>query len=200
MVFLNEIGYSIFLILHIISVVAGLGAVTITDYLHLTGIRHRNLEMRLIPIYPLLGKFIIYSLFFIVLTGTILVFNKPSLINSPLFQLKIFLFFIIIINGVVLHKKVAKALDRCIIDNTTKHCTNEVFFISALCGSISIVTWYSILILSLTKTYGYSVLNFISFYIPAILIIFVIAFYNEKYRLSKHQRKMAMFEKRKKQK
>jgi hypothetical protein len=169
--------YTISLVLHIFGVIVAVGSATIVDYLHLIGLKKRNLEKSFVKIYPYITNMINFSLFLIYITGIILLTQKPSLLSSPLFLTKLGLVLIVTINGIYLQKVVSPNLDSCVIKGT-KHCTKFVLNSSAISGSISIVTWYSIVILSLTKNLGYTTTQFLTTYviilISAILISYII--------------------------
>jgi hypothetical protein len=178
MEFLSEGFRAVFLVLHIIAVMIAVGAVTVTDYFHLIGLRKKSLEKRMLFIYPKLGNMILFSTAFIVLTGLILLINKPEVLNNPLVQLKLILFGVVLINGFVLHTHVYPHVIKCVL-NEKGACPLHVLWISSISGSISVVTWYGILILALTKGFEYSVQDYIMYYLFALILVFLVAFYNE---------------------
>ena len=179
MVFLNEEWYAVVVVVHIIFAIAAVGAVSVTDYLHLTGLKNKIREKKLLFIYPLLGKMIIYLIAGIILTGGILVANNPGLLSNSLFKLKMVLFLVIIVNGWILHSYVSPSLDRCVIKGGKVNCSRKVLLVSAFAGSVSLASWYGVFILSLTKSAEYSVSDFISFYLIAIFALFLIALFVE---------------------
>lgn len=178
MAFLSEPGYMIAVILHVITVVVGVGAVTVIDYLHLVGLKSKRLEKKLFSIYPLLSRLIVAALVGIFLTGGVLVANRPELLASSLFRLKLALIGVIVLNAIVLHKRIWPALDRC-IEKGLKRCPPKILGEAALGGSVSVVSWYAVLILSLSKEYGYSAIQFFMAYIAAIILVFLFSLYIE---------------------
>ena len=174
--FLQEPYYIIVLMFHIISSMIAVGAVTITDYFHLSGLKNRKLERKLFSVYPLLTKIIIYTIIIFTLSGILLVINNPQIIERGLFKLKMVLVVIVIINGIFLNKKVSPDFEKCALDGK-KYCKKETLLYSSIAGAISIVTWYSILIIAFTKKYGYSVPQFLKYYALALIIVFFIALY-----------------------
>jgi hypothetical protein len=178
-----SLAYSIFVVIHIISATVAVGSATIADYLHLVGLRKRSLERKLADIYPYVSRAINLSLAVIYLTGIVLVTLNPSLLKSSIFITKIVLVLIVTINGIYLQKSVSPHLDKCVLKGT-KYCTPNVLYSSAISGSISIVTWYSILILSLTKNLGYALTQFLAAYITVLIATILIA-----YTVEKHSRK-----------
>ncbi len=180
MAFLNETYYAILVVIHILFTVGAVGAVSVTDYLHLTGLKNKIREKKLLFVYPLLGKMIIYLILGIVLTGILLIINNPSLLLSSLFRLKIALFLVVVLNGFILHGYVSPSLDKCVIKGGKVNCSRKVLLVSAFSGSVSLASWYGVLILSLTKTFGYSVKEFISVYLIVIFALFLVALFMEK--------------------
>ena len=74
------------------------------------------------------------------------------------------LVFIVTLNGIYLQRLVSPHLDKCVIKGT-KYCAQSVLTGSAIAGSISIVTWYSIVVLSLSKDMDYHFISFILTYL-----------------------------------
>lgn len=171
---LSELGRIIVLIIHILSVVIAAGAVTVTDYLHIVGLRNKKIERKLLIVYPLLSQMILGSTIIIFFTGMLLIVNNPAFLASRIFQLKLFLVMVVVVNGLFLHQKVYPSMKAC-VEGKKNLCTKHELFVSSLCGSISLVTWYSILILSLTKQYGYTPLEFLSVYLCFLVLVFLVA-------------------------
>ena len=167
--------YTVTLVFHIIGVTVAIGSATIVDYLHLVGLRKRSLEKGLAKIYPIISKMINTSLIIIYLTGILLVIQNPQLLQSKLFITKVVLVLLVTINGIYLQRIVSPNLDKCVLEGT-KHCTKKVLNTTVISGSISIVTWYSILILSLTKEIGYSYAQFILYYLLALVIAVIVSY------------------------
>lgn len=178
MEFLTPAWHSVVLVSHIIGAVVGVGAVTVTDYFHLIGLKKKSLERKMLFVYPLLGRMVIWAIVLVTLTGIILLLNKPVLLQSSLFQLKMALFLVILINGFVLHKKVYPHVIKCVL-NDKGTCPIHVLWISSISGTISVVTWYATLILALTKQFAYTVKTFLVYYFLALIVVFLIAYFNE---------------------
>lgn len=155
--------FTITLVFHIIGVIIAVGSATIVDYLHIISLRKSRLEKGLVKIYPYISRMINAALGLIYLSGILLVLQKPELLSSTLFQIKIALVILVTLNGIYLQKRVSPELDKCIIKGN-KYCTSGVLYSSAIAGSISIVTWYSLLVLSMTKNLGYTPKTFLISY------------------------------------
>jgi len=173
-----EVLYLGLLVFHIIGVIIAVGSATLVDYLHLVALRKKRLEKGLVAMYPLISKMINGALVLLYITGIALLAQKPELLASNLFRVKMVLVAIVTINGLYLQKIVSPHLDKCVIKGT-KYCTKKVLNSSAISGSISIVTWYSLVILSLTKTIGYSAIFVIKTYAITLAIAMLIAYFIE---------------------
>ena len=171
--------FTITLVFHIIGITIAIGSATLTDYLHLIALRKSSLEKGIVKLYPYISKLINYSLILIYTSGIILVMLKPELLQSPLFIIKFLLVLLVTINGIYLQKIITPQLERCVIKGN-KYCTSNVLYGSVIGGSISIVTWYSILILALTKTLGYTLTQFLTAYVIVLILAIISAYILEK--------------------
>lgn len=168
--FINEAWYAVAVVFHVMSVLTGVGAVTVTDYLHVLSLRSKKLEKSLVHVYPLLGKLIVLSLIGIYITGTILVLKKPEVLASELFRLKLILVGIVTINGIILHKYVLPNIDK------SQEKIYPVVF-----ASLSIVAWYSVLTLSITKQLAYTWVQAVIFIVIMFFLTFFTALYMERH-------------------
>ena len=164
--------YTITLITHIIAVMIAVGTVTVTDYIHLLGLRNPKIERKSLFVFPHLSNIILLSLITIYTTGIIMTLHNPTLLTNPLFQTKITLVILVTINGYILHKHIFPKIEHHI---KTKQYNPTLTRLAALGGSISIVTWYSIVILSITKTTQYTPTQFIIPYTTALINTFILA-------------------------
>jgi hypothetical protein len=171
--------YELAVLIHVLVVIVAVGAVTVTDYLHLVGLRKKRLERQLKNVYPNLSRLISFALIGIYLSGGFLVYKNSELLNSSLFLTKIFLVLIVTFNGIYLQRKVSPHLDLCVMKGT-KYCSSEVLYSSAISGSLSIVTWYAIVILAFTKNLGYNFKQFLSVYLGVLIIAILISLHIER--------------------
>ncbi|MGK0209534.1 MAG: hypothetical protein ACI83O_000811 [Patescibacteria group bacterium] len=171
--------YIISLVFHILGVAVCVGSVTFVDYLHIIGLRKRSLESKFIRIYPYVSKLINAGIIVILLSGIIMLIQKPELLASNLFRFKMALFAIVILNGIYLQKVVSPGINKCVLEGQ-KNCTQEILYSSSISGSISIVTWYSLVVLSITKVLQYKWYEFLSVYLLIIICAIYVAIYMEK--------------------
>jgi uncharacterized membrane protein (UPF0136 family) len=171
--------YSVIVLFHVLAVIVAVGAVTVIDYLHLIGLRKKKLEKQLKNIYPNLSRLINISLAVIYLTGIFLVIKNPALLGSSLFLTKMALVVLVTVNGIYLQKSVSPHLDLCVLKGT-KYCSSKVLYSSAISGGISIVTWYSIVILAFTKNFGYTTKSFLMTYFIILILVVLVALHFER--------------------
>lgn len=170
--------YEIIVLIHVLFVIVAVGAVSVTDYLHLVSLKRKKLEKNLKIVYPRLSNMINSSLILIILSGIILVLMNPSLVQSSLFILKMTLVGVVSLNGLFLQRVVSPNLDKCIIG--TKDCSSELLYSVAICGSISIVTWFAIVVLAFTKNFGYTWKQFVSYYLGVLFVAIIISYFVER--------------------
>ncbi len=178
-----ELLYTKALVIHILAAMVGVGTVTVTDYLHVLGIRDPTIERHAHPLFPLFARLIVIALLLIYITGIVMVLAKPALLSSTLFRTKLLLVIIVTLNGFWLHKKVFPMIEAC---EERGHCPRNIVYIAAIAGSISIITWYAIVVLAITKSLGYHPLLFLLLYAIAIAIAYTVAVHFEKRQYRKH--------------
>lgn len=157
------------LTLHILSASVALGAVAVTDFLHLRSMKNHRLEVKLLPVYPYLTQLIYLAVAGLLVTGITVLYFRPHLLSGAFFHLKMALFAIVMINGVILGKKIGPMLESTIKKNLA---TKKFLIQSSLLGSISVTTWIAIFVLALTKNTGYTVPQFITAHIAFFLVVF----------------------------
>lgn len=171
--------YEVVVLFHVLAVIVAVGAVSVTDYLHLVGLRRKKLEKQLKDVYPNVSRMIHFALMVIILTGILLVMQKPSLLESTHFILKMCLVVVVTVNGIFLQKVIAPNLDLCVLKGT-KYCSQNLLYTSAISGSLSVVSWYAIVVLAFTKSLGYTPLQFIFVYAIVLVIAILTAVYFER--------------------
>src|SRR3989338_3186506 len=165
--------HAVLLFIHVASVLVALAAVLVIDYLHLYGLRHKKSRDTIIPYYSFLSSLIIGAWVIIVLSGGILVYLNPSFLGKPLFLLKMGLFFVLCVNGFLLHKIVEPELLEP--GESSPDYVDRIRLQSSFFGSISLTTWLGIFILAMTKQYGYSVGQFLMVYGVVFFVVFTVS-------------------------
>ncbi len=155
------------------------GSVTVTDYIHILGLRSARFEKQSLFLYPVLSKLIILCLAIIYVTGALLIWAKPSIMSNSLFQLKLALVVIVTINGYILHRILWPKVKRSVLTGVYPPALMKR---AALAGSVSVVTWFAIVVLSLTKTIDYSALLYLFLYGLALAVAYLTAVYVESHK------------------
>ena len=171
-----ELLFTKVLVIHIISVMIAVGTVTVTDYLHILGLRNPKLERQTLFVFPHLSNLIRLALLAIYITGTMMVLARPEILSSPLFWVKLTLVGIVTVNGFILHHVIFPRIEKGI---KKKQYSTQLIRIAAFGGSLSVISWYGIVVLALTKNVGYTPLTFILFYILAAAIAYIVAVHIE---------------------
>lgn len=167
-----EYAFIAVLVLHILAVMVSVGTVAVTDYLHMIGLSNPKLERRTLFVFPHLSNLIWICLFFIYVTGFSLAYMKQEVLSNPLFWVKMGLVLLVTINGYVLHKFIFPKIEHHVKNHSFNKSTIKK---AAFGGSLSIVTWIFIVILSITKNLGYTVEQFVAAYLLALIIAYTFA-------------------------
>ena len=170
--------YAIVLVTHILSACVAIGSVAVTDYFHLVGLKRHNIEKKILVVYPLLSQIINVALCSIIATGILLIINKPLILQNPIFQIEIALVILLTINGIILQKVISPNIENLISHDIP--FTNNMLLISAACGAFSVVSWFTVMILALTRSTGYSWKYVLPMYLTAVIIVFTIAQFFER--------------------
>ena len=149
------------LVVHVTAAVVGVVAATITDYWYI--LRNQKIEQRRYFFH--VSNLLYAALFLIYLTGILLIIAKPEVLHSPPFLVNMGLVFLITINGFILHYRIYPKLQYRI--NLMKQ--------AIFSGSLSVVSWYAIIILASTKNLGYNLLHFAIAYVIVLLAMYFIA-------------------------
>lgn len=130
----------IFTVMHVLSVIFGMGAALVSDLLFNFYTKDKELSNTELGTLSILSKIVITSLPIIILSGIGIFFsNIEKYIHSAKFLVKMTVLLILLINGFILDKYV------------WSHLLKKKFFISPrekkfrqisfVCGTISIVSW-----------------------------------------------------------
>ncbi len=128
------------IILHVLSVVIGMGGAIITDFLFVYFALNKKLSFSEIKIIKLLSKIVLYALFSIIITGIIIfTSNIEKYLMSVKFLTKMSIVSILTVNGILLHILVFKHLkDEGYL---TKFKNRNLRRFAFAFGSISITSW-----------------------------------------------------------
>ncbi len=175
---------TIFIVLHILSVVIGMGSALISDFFFNFYSRDKNLSKEEIGSLELLSKIVWVSLVFIILSGVALFFSDPQkYMDSNKFISKMFIMVVLLVNGLFLSKFIAPHFtDKGLLKFKNKRSIRQVAFI---CGSISLISWIVVCVLGVLKSISLHFSQFILYYIFTIIFSGIIALVLEKIIFSK---------------
>ena len=177
--------YEIFLLIHFIGFIIGLGAATVSDYMFFRSIRDLKISKNEFQTLNAISKLVWVGVIIFTISGTFLFLGKYDyLINSSSFLAKISIVAVVVFNGIFLHTKVTPHLRNITFKEKIKK-RDKVLRLQALIGGIvSATSWYSALFLAITKGYGKSysqiMLAYSSILFVGILVCLVLSKYSHK--------------------
>ncbi|MBI2024628.1 MAG: hypothetical protein HYT03_00865 [Candidatus Harrisonbacteria bacterium] len=169
-----ETSHSIILIIHTVGFILGVGGATVNDFLFFKFLKDLKISHLESSILASLSKIIWAGLIVLIISGVGLFLpDSERLLGSPKFLAKMVVVLIILINGIALNLWISPKLKRISFEKKHEHVPGELRnlrrFAFAL-GAISIISWYSALILGSLRRLPYSFMTFISVYLLLILI------------------------------
>lgn len=142
-------------ILHLTGFALGLGGATLSDYLFFKMLKSGTLDKAQLSTLQILSKIIWIGLWMLIFSGLIIFASiyagqgSIPMLTSPRWQAKLTLVFIVLLNGFAFKKYIFPFLGKNAGEKITPLLFQPQVWKLAIIGSISIVSWYSILIISL---------------------------------------------------
>lgn len=152
---------SLVLIFHLIGIGVGFGGAIASDFVFTSAIRDWKINATEYKILKILSRMVWIGISLLIASGLMLVWLNPELyLESPKFWAKMTVVAILFVNGVVFHVKHIPIIGRCL---DTDLRTNRLFIKSSrtlfISGAISMVSWFSALVLGALRgvpyTYGF---------------------------------------------
>ncbi len=130
-------------IIHVISVVIGMGAALVSDILFTFFAKDKKLNMTEQKTLEILSRVVWVSLAIISISGIVIFFSDPArYMESSKFLAKISILIVLVVNGIVLNLSVWKHLLRPGFFTSKKESTfRKVAFTG---GAISVISWLSV--------------------------------------------------------
>lgn len=157
------------LILHVLSVVFGMGGALITDFLFVYFALNKKLSFSEIKTVTLLSKIVTYALIAIIITGfCVFLTNPEKYINSAKFLTKMSVVFVLCVNGILLHTFVFSHLK----DDgyLTKLKNKKIRRFSFAFGAVSLVSWLCAMSLGVLDKISITYTSAISIYFLIIIL------------------------------
>jgi hypothetical protein len=144
---------TISVILHVLSVIVGMGAALVSDILFNFFIKDKKIQHHENKTLFVLSNIVWASLFFIVLSGLMLFLSNPvKYIDSTKFLVKITIVGVIIINGYLFWRVIHPALRKInFTDTNIHHKYVRLRKMAFALGAVSVISWLSAFILGMLK-------------------------------------------------
>lgn len=158
--------YEIFLKVHFIGFIIGLGAATISDILFFKFLKDFKIDKFEADTLHTISKIVWGGVGLFTISGICLFIGKYDLlVKSSSFLSKMTIVAVVIMNGIFLHFNVSPKLRKLkLIGKVTNK--DMILRTKALIGGvISVTSWYSVLFLAINKGYGFKYPQIMGFYI-----------------------------------
>lgn len=158
-------------ILHVVSVVFGMGGALVSDLLFSFFTKDKKLNKTELSTLSILSVIVYWSLWLVVLSGISLFLSNPDkYLHADKFLAKITILVLLLLNGYVLNTYVwPHLLNKKFFTAKSERSIRKVAF---MCGAISVVSWLSVCALGVLDSLPISYLNILSIY-GAILLFAV---------------------------
>lgn len=163
---------SVFLILHVFSVIVGMGSAIVSDILFNVYIKDKKINPTENSTLEVLSKIIWVSLGLIVLSGfAIFLSDTARYMASDKFILKMLIVFFIIINGWLFARITHGSLQKINFSDTNIHHKYvRIRKMSFAFGSISVISWMSAFILGSIRSIPVSLSKGVLFYLILLIV------------------------------
>lgn len=161
-------------VVHVISVVSGMGAALMSDILFTFYGKDKNLSLTEVRTLNILSNTVWISLSLIILSGIGLFFsNVPLYMESTKFLAKMSIIVVLLANGLVLHKHVSKVMAQPHFLSSNRFSgTRRLAF---ACGAISVISWLILCTLGVLDSLPYAYTTIMSAYGSVIIVGILVA-------------------------
>ena len=145
------------LVVHLVGTIIAVGGATMSDALFFRSIKNRRISLDEYNLLHEAGKVIWGGLALAIISGAGMVLleylaaGSVARLGLGFFQLKVLLVGVVIVNGVVFHTRVLPFVKKHLQKDMRERLFVKKYWLFALTGSISIVSWWSIVLLALIK-------------------------------------------------
>lgn len=145
--------YGLLVFAHVAGTIISVGGATMSDALFFKSVRNRKISKDEFKLLHEAGKVIWGGLALVVLAGLGLIGyqhmqGSVTLYYQAYFQMKMLLIGVVIVNGLVFHMKVLPLLKAHLGEDLREKALSQYFWLFSLTGAISIVSWWSIVVLA----------------------------------------------------
>lgn len=162
------------LILHVISVVFGMGAALTSDLLFTFYSKDRRLSKSELFTLHVLSHVVWYSLVFVVLSGLLIFASDPAkYLASHKFISKMIILCVLCVNGFILHRFVwPHLMKKSFFTAKNESFTRKLAF---ACGAISVMSWISVCSLGVLDSVSLNYKEILTLYVGALMIVVPVA-------------------------
>lgn len=187
--------YEILLTVHLIGIIFGAGSAFVSDTLFFGIMRDNQIEKSELSLLKIVSKLVWFGLIVAVISGFfMLAINQFIFLQEPFFQVKLILIFIIIINGLVMHKKHLPFLKTLVNKKNvekeveTKNDTWQHFKSMFISGPISMVSWLMVIILGSMRSLTLDFSSLLVIYIVILIVSIIISQFMLHHMFPKHRK------------
>lgn len=162
----------IFIVIHVLSVVFGMGSALVSDFLFNFFSKDRKFDSKELKILEILSRVVWCSLVIIFISGVFIFFSNPShYMHSTKFLAKMTIFSILLLNGAFLNYYIWPQIVGKKFFQKKKENLRTISFIS---GAISFISWLYVCALGVLDSVPLGYFDILSFYF--IILAFAISF------------------------
>ncbi|MFZ5424617.1 MAG: hypothetical protein ACOZAO_02340 [Patescibacteria group bacterium] len=180
--------YALFLKVHFIGFIIGLGAATVSDYLFIRSIKDLKITESEYNTITAVTHLVWAGIALFTLSGlTMFYANMEHLLHADSFLAKVTIVAIVVLNGIFMHKKIIPNLRKISFNKEISKKEHAIRLKTLIAGAISLTSWYSALFLAINKGYGYNYIQIMSVYFLVLFAGTAFCFLLEKniYRMGK---------------
>lgn len=163
----------LWVLLHLFSMVLGLGGATYSDLLLFRFLRDYKISHKEADILRVMSRVVLTGIFLAFISGILLFLPESErLLQTPKFLVKAIVFFVLCLNGFLLHLLVLPRLIRFSFHRDHYLYKNMVHLrhLGFAMGAVSFTSWYTVFILGSLQVVPYSFSFLLSLYIVLLLM------------------------------
>jgi len=168
--------YGVITILHVIGAAIGVGGATAADTLFLRSIRNRRVSTDQYNLLRSIQHVVMTGLAIVVLSGIALALHNFAIIREAEFLAKMIIVLLLILNGFVFYLWVKPWLNRHRDERLSTDTLRRHIPVFAVAGPLSIVSWYTALILGVMGRLGHPLWVYLVAY-AALLVVGIVGGY-----------------------
>ncbi|OGI63630.1 hypothetical protein A2733_00510 [Candidatus Nomurabacteria bacterium RIFCSPHIGHO2_01_FULL_40_20] len=169
-------------IFHVLSAVVGMGAALMGDFLFNFYSKDKILNQTEIQTLNVLSKIVWYGLLLLLISGLMLFFSNPDrYLSSDKFLAKMTILVVLVLNGFFLSKEIWPRLTKKgFLTDRKERKTRKIAF---ACGTISVISWISVLAFGVLNSVNFSYVGILAIYALILVFGIIVSQYIEKKKL-----------------